>query len=107
MIMRPGEPLLLPVKPLFIAATLLVAMLGYDDDQYGPLQGVLHGSPICWLWCWCFWAYTSLCAWGWGWRLCLAWRLMCTKELLLGQYATGLHPAYFLAITIHRRLLWF
>jgi rod shape-determining protein MreD len=102
MIMRPGDPLLLPANPLFIAFTLLLALavnllpLGRHPAVPDVLALVLV-----------FWAVHQprrvgiFAAFGFGLAMDVH------QGALLGQHALGYTLLSFGAIAMHRRLLWF
>jgi rod shape-determining protein MreD len=102
MIMRPGDQLLLPANPLFIAFTLLVALaanllpLGRQPAVPDLLALVLV-----------FWAVHQprrvgiFVAFGFGLAMDVH------QGALLGQHALAYTLLSFGAIAMHRRLLWF
>jgi rod shape-determining protein MreC len=59
---RGSDQLLLPVNPLFIGFTLLVA-LGFNLLPWAATRR----CPTCWRWCWCSGTCTSRAAWAWAW----------------------------------------
>jgi rod shape-determining protein MreD len=102
MIMRPGDPLLLPANPLFIVFTLLLALavnllpLGRHPAVPDVLALVLV-----------FWAVHQprrvgiFAAFGFGLAMDVH------QGALLGQHALAYTLLSFGAIAMHRRLLWF
>jgi rod shape-determining protein MreD len=102
MIMRPGQPLLLPASPVFIWATLLVAlmlnMLPIGRTPWLPdfLAMVLV-----------FWAVHQPLRVGIGAAFIFGLAMDVHQASLLGQHALSYTALSFFAITIHRRLLWF
>jgi rod shape-determining protein MreD len=102
MIMRPGDPLLLPANPLFIAFTLLLALganllpLGRHPELPDVLALVLV-----------FWAVHQprrvgiFAAFGFGLAMDVH------QGALLGQHALAYTLLSFGAIAMRRRLLWF
>ena len=102
MIMRPGDPLLLPASPLFIVFTLLLALavnllpLGRHPAVPDVLALVLV-----------FWAVHQprrvgiFAAFGFGLAMDVH------QGALLGQHALAYTLLSFGAIAMHRRLLWF
>ena len=102
MIMRPGDPLLLPANPLFIAFTLLLALaanllpIGRQPAVPDLLALVLV-----------FWSVHQprvvgiFVAFGFGLAMDVH------QGALLGQHALGYTLLSFGAIAMHRRLLWF
>ena len=102
MIMRPGQPLLLPASPLFIwtslIAALLLNMLPIGRTPWMPdfLALVLV-----------FWAVHQPLRVGIGAAFVFGLAMDVHQASLLGQHALAYTALSFFAITIHRRLLWF
>lgn len=102
MIMRPGDPLLLPANPLFIVVSLMAALalnllpLGRLPAAPDPLALVIV-----------FWAVHQprrvgiFVAFGFGLAMDVH------QGALLGQHALAYTLLCFGAIAMHRRLLWF
>ncbi len=102
MIMRPGQPLLLPANPLFIWGTLLIAlmvnMLPIGRTPWMP--DVLALVLV-------FWSVHQPQRVGIGAAFVFGLALDVHQASLLGQHALAYSALCFFAITIHRRLLWF
>jgi rod shape-determining protein MreD len=102
MIMRPGQPLLLPANPVFIWGSLVVGMLAIML----PL-GRLPWLPDFLAVVLVFWNVHQpqrigvIAAFAFGLALDVH------QATLLGQHALAYTALSFFAITIHRRLLWF
>jgi rod shape-determining protein MreD len=102
MIMRPGQPLLLPASPMFIWASLLAAlmlnMLPIGRTPWMP--DVLALTLV-------FWAVHQPLRVGVGSAFMFGLAMDVHQASLLGQHALAYTALNFFAITIHRRLLWF
>ena len=102
MIMRPGQPLLLPANPLFIWFTLLVALmvnmlpLGRQPWMPDVLAVVLV-----------FWSVHQPLRIGVVVAFLFGLAVDVHQTSLLGQHALAYTTLTYFAITIHRRLLWF
>ncbi len=102
MIMRPGQPLLLPANPLFIWFTLVMAlllnMLPLGRNPWMPdfLALVLV-----------FWNVHQPLRVGVVAAFLFGLAVDVHGAALLGQHALAYTALSFFAITIHRRLLWF
>jgi rod shape-determining protein MreD len=102
MIMRPGQPLLLPANPVFIwgslLAALLVNMLPLGRQPWMPdlLALVLV-----------FWSVHQPQRVGIATAFVFGLAMDVHQTALLGQHALGYTILSYFAITIHRRLLWF
>lgn len=106
MIMRPGQQLLLPANPLFVWGSLLAA-LGLNMLQNMGLWGRATWVPDLLALVLVFWTVhqplrvSIVAAFVFG-------LLMDVHQgALLGQHAMAYTVLSYLAITIHRRLLWF
>ena len=102
MIMPRGEPLLMPVNPVFIwaslAAGLAINMLPLGRVVWMPdLLMVLL----------VFWGVHQPLRIGMGAAFALGLCMDVSQSALLGQHALAYTALSFFAITIHRRLLWF
>jgi rod shape-determining protein MreD len=99
---RTGDPLLLPVKPWFIALSLTVAFalnllpLG----QVGAMPDWLALALV-------FWNVHQPRRVGIGVAFALGLAMDVHESALLGQHALAYTLLSYFAITIHRRLLWF
>ncbi len=102
MIMRPGQPLLLPASPMFIwgslLAALLVNMLPLGRTPWMP--DFLALTLV-------FWAVHQPLRVGVGAAFIFGLAMDVHQSSLLGQHALAYTALNFFAITIHRRLLWF
>jgi rod shape-determining protein MreD len=102
MIMRPGQPLLLPANPLFIwgslIAALLLNMLPLGRTPWMPdlLALVLV-----------FWSVHQPLRVGIGAAFLFGLAMDVHQAALLGQHALAYTALLFFATAIHRRLLWF
>lgn len=102
MIMRPGQPLLLPANPLFIwgslLAALLVNMLPLGRQPWLPdlLALVLV-----------FWSVHQPLRVGIATAFAFGLAMDVHQTALLGQHALAYTALSYGAIMIHRRLLWF
>ena len=106
MIMRPGQQLLLPANPLFIWSTLLVALL-LDMLQNMGLWGRAAWTPDLLALVLVFWSVHQPLRVGIGTAFILGICVDVHQSSLLGQHALAYTVLSFLAIAIHRRLLWF
>ena len=102
MIMRPGQQLLLPANPVFIWGSLLLAlivnMLPLGRTPWMPdLVAVVL----------VFWSVHQPLRVGIGVAFLFGLAMDVHQTALLGQHALSYTTLSFLAITIHRRLLWF
>jgi rod shape-determining protein MreD len=99
---RGSDQLLLPVNPFFIAFTLLVAFavnllpLGRQPAMPDLLSVALV-----------FWNVHQPRRVGVGWAFLFGLLMDVHQGALLGQHALAYTLLSFMAITIHRRLLWF
>jgi rod shape-determining protein MreD len=102
MIMRPGQQLLLPANPLFIwfslVLALLVNMLPLGRTPWMP--DVLAITLV-------FWSVHQPLRVSVGAAFVFGILMDVHQAALLGQHALAYTALSFLAITIHRRLLWF
>lgn len=102
MIMRPGQPLLLPANPVFIWGSLVVGMLA-NMLPLGRLPWLPDFLAVVLV----FWNVHQpqrigvIAAFAFGLALDVH------QATLLGQHALAYTALSFFAITIHRRLLWF
>lgn len=102
MIMRPGQQLLLPANPLFIwfslVLALLVNMLPLGRTPWMP--DLLAITLV-------FWSVHQPLRVSVGAAFLFGILMDVHQAALLGQHALAYTALSFLAITIHRRLLWF
>jgi len=106
MIMRPGQQLLLPANPVFIWASLLVALLVNMALNMGP-AGRAPWAPDLLAVVLVFWSVHQPLRVGVGLAFAFGIALDVHQTGLLGQHALAYTVLSFFAITIHRRLLWF
>ena len=102
MIMRPGQPLLLPVNPVFIWFTLILATMG----------NMLPVGRIAWMpdflaLVLVFWSVHQPLRIGVATAFLFGLAIDVHQASLLGQHALAYTTLSYFAITIHRRLLWF
>jgi len=102
MIMRPGQPLLLPANPLFIWGSLFVAlMVNMLPLGRTPWMPDLVALALV------FWSVHQPLRVGIGAAFIFGLAMDVHQAALLGQHALAYTALSFFAITIHRRLLWF
>lgn len=106
MIMRPGQQLLLPANPLFIWTTLLIALMLNMLQNMG-LWGRAAGIPDFLALVLMFWSIHQPQRIGIGIAFVFGLFIDIHQGALLGQHALAYTVLSFLAIAIHRRLLWF
>jgi len=102
MIMRPGQPLLLPANPFFIWFTLIVAMM----ISMLPL-GRIPWMPDVLAVVIVFWSVHQPLRVGVIAAFLFGLAVDVHQASLLGQHALAYTTLSYFAITIHRRLLWF
>ncbi|MES2483035.1 MAG: rod shape-determining protein MreD [Pseudomonadota bacterium] len=102
MIMRPGQPLLLPANPVFIWGSLLAALL-FNMLPLGrqPWMPDLLALVLV------FWSVHQPLRVGIATAFVFGLAMDVHQTALLGQHALGYTILSYFAITIHRRLLWF
>jgi rod shape-determining protein MreD len=106
MIMRPGQQLLLPANPLFIWGSLLVALLLNMLQNMG-LWGRAAGVPDVLALVLVFWSIHQPQRVGISAAFVFGLLMDVHQGAMLGQHALAYSVLSFLAIAIHRRLLWF
>ncbi len=106
MIMRPGKQLLLPVKPLFIWTSLIVAVLCNMLQNMG-LWGRAAWAPDVLAVVLVFWTVHQPLRVGIGAAFVFGLLMDVHQGGLLGQHAMAYTVLSFFATSIHRRLLWF
>lgn len=106
MIMRPGQQLLLPANPLFIWFSLVVALLLNMLQNMG-LWGRAAWSPDVLAVVLVFWTVHQPLRISIGAAFFFGLLMDVHQGGLLGQHAMAYTGLSFLAITVHRRLLWF
>jgi rod shape-determining protein MreD len=102
MIMRPGQPLLLPANPFFIWFTLLLAMM----LNMLPV-GRIAWAPDILAVVLVFWSVHQPLRVGVIAAFLFGLAVDVHQASLLGQHALAYTTLSYFAITIHRRLLWF
>ena len=102
MIMRSGQPLLLPASPVFIWSSLLVALL-LDMLPLGRLPWMPDWLALALV----FWTVHQPLRVGVGAAFVFGLLLDVQQAGLMGQHALVYTALSYLAIMIHRRLLWF
>ena len=106
MIMRPGQQLLLPANPLFIGSTLMLALLLNMLQNMG-LWGRAAWVPDVLALVLVFWSIHQPQRVGIGVAFVYGLFMDVHQSGLLGAHALAYTVLCFLAIAIHRRLLWF
>lgn len=106
MIMRPGQQLLLRANPVFIWVSLGIAMLLNMVNNMG-LWGRAAWAPDLLAVVLVFWTVHQPLRIGIGAAFVFGLFMDVYQGGLLGQHALAYTVLSFLAITIHRRLLWF
>jgi rod shape-determining protein MreD len=102
MIMRPGQQLLLPANPFFIWGSLLLALL-VNTLPLGRTPWMPDFLALVLV----FWSVHQPMRVGIGVAFVFGLAMDVHQTALLGQHALAYTALSFLAITIHRRLLWF
>ena len=102
MIMRPGQPLLLPANPLFIWFSLIVAMtvMMLPVGRVPWMPDLLAVVLV-------FWSVHQPLRVGVIAAFLFGLAIDVHQASLLGQHALAYTTLSYFAITIHRRLLWF
>ena len=106
MIMRPGHQLLLPASPLFIWGSLLGA-LALNLLQNMGLWGRAAWAPDFLALALVFWSIHQPQRIGIGVAFVFGLFIDVHQGAMLGQHALSYTVLSFLAIAVHRRLLWF
>ena len=106
MIMRPGHQLLLPAKPSFIWSTLLTG-LGLSMVVNMGLVGRAAWMPDLVALLLLFWSIHQPRRIGIGISFILGLVIDVHQGAVLGQHALSYSALSFVALLIHRRLLWF
>jgi len=102
MIMRPGQPLLLPANPVFIWFTLILAMMA-NMLPVGRLPWMPDFLALVLV----FWSVHQPLRIGVVAAFVFGLAVDVHQASLLGQHALSYTALSYFAITIHRRLLWF
>jgi rod shape-determining protein MreD len=106
MIMRPGQQLLLPANPVFIGFSLVLALLLNMAENIG-LWGRAPWTPDLVAVLLVFWSVHQPQRVAIGTAFFLGLCMDVHQTNLLGQHALSYTALSFLAIAMHRRLLWF
>lgn len=106
MIMRPGQPLLLPASPLFIWCSLVVALLLNMLANMTFLGRAAWGPDVLAL-VLVFWTVHQPRRVSVGAAFVFGLAMDVHHTALLGQHAFAYTVLGFMAVSIHRRLLWF
>ncbi|MDD2880098.1 MAG: rod shape-determining protein MreD [Rhodoferax sp.] len=106
MIMPRGQQLLLPASPLFIWSSLVLALTANMLINMG-LLGRAAWQPDVLALVLVFWTVHQPLRVGVGTAFVLGLAVDVHQSALLGQHALAYTALSFLAIAIHRRLLWF
>lgn len=106
MIMRPGQPLLLPANPVFIWFSLLLALLGNMLLNMGG-AGRAAWVPDLLALTLVFWNVHQPLRVSVGAAFVFGLVMDVHHTTLLGQHALAYAVLSYLAVSIHRRLLWF
>lgn len=102
MIMRPGQPLLLPASPVFIWSSLILALM-IDMLPVGRIAWMPDVLAVVIV----FWAVHQPLRIGVVAAFLFGLAVDVHQTSLLGQHALAYTTLSYFAITIHRRLLWF
>jgi len=102
MIMRPGQPLLLPANPVFIWGSLLAALLA-NMIPFGRTPWIPDFLALVLV----FWSVHQPLRVGIVAAFVFGLAMDVNNTALLGQHALAYTALSYFAITIHRRLLWF
>lgn len=97
-----NRSILLPASPLFIAFTLFVAFV-LNLQPWGQIVGVPDFVALCLV----FWGIHQPRRVGMGIAFCMGLLIDVNNATLLGENALAYTVLSYLAITIHRRVLWF
>ncbi len=106
MIMRPGQQLLLPANPVFIWATLLGALL-LNVLMSSGVWGRAPWAPDMLALVLVFWGVHQPLRVGVGVGFLFGLAMDVQQGSLLGQHALAYTALGFMAVSVHRRLLWF
>ena len=98
----PARTILLPANPVFIACTLFVAFL-LNLQPWGQTAGVPDFVALCLV----FWGIHQPRRVGMGMAFFMGILMDVNDATILGEHALAYTVLSYLAITIHRRVLWF
>ncbi len=99
---QPAQTILLPASPIFIAITLFSALL-LNIQPWGQLVGMPDFVALCLV----FWGVHQPRRVGMGIAFCMGLLMDVNNATLFGENALAYALLSYLAITIHRRVLWF
>ncbi len=102
MLPRGTHQLLLPAKPFFVSATLVLA-LGFNVLPFGRQPAMPDLLMVVLM----FWAVHQPRRVGMGVAFVLGLAMDVNQGAVLGQHALAYTLLNYLAVSIHRRLLWF
>ena len=94
--------ILLPANPIFIAFSLFVAFI-LNLQPWGRVIGVPDFVALCLV----FWGIHQPRRVGMGMAFCMGMLMDVNEATLFGEHALAYTVLSYLAITIHRRVLWF
>lgn len=106
MIMRPGQPLLLPANPLFIWFSLVLALM-FNMFQHINLWSRAAWAPDVLAVTLVFWCVHQPLRVGVSTAFFFGLLTDVHQGAVLGEHALAYTVLGFLAVAIHRRLLWF
>jgi len=99
---QPAKTILLPANPVFIAGTLFAAFL-LNLQPWGRTVGVPDFVALCLV----FWGIHQPRRVGMGVAFFMGILMDVNDATILGEHALAYTVLSYLAITIHRRVLWF
>lgn len=99
---QPSKTILLPASPIFIAFSLFVAFV-LNIQPWGQIVGMPDFVALCLV----FWGIHQPRRVGMGIAFCMGLLMDVNNATLLGENALAYTVLSYLAITIHRRVLWF
>ena len=98
---QPAKSILLPASPVFIVITLFVAFL-LNLQPWGQIVGMPDFLALCLV----FWGIHQPRRVGMGVAFCMGLLMDVNNATLFGENALAYTVLSYLAITIHRRVLW-
>lgn len=98
----PARTILLPASPVFIAFTLFTAFM-LNIQPWGQIVGMPDFVALCLV----FWGVHQPRRVGMGTAFCMGLLMDVNNATLFGENALAYAILSYLAITIHRRVLWF
>ncbi|MCL1887132.1 MAG: rod shape-determining protein MreD [Betaproteobacteria bacterium] len=100
--LQPARTILLPANPIFIAFSLFVAFI-LNLQPWGRIIGIPDFVALCLV----FWGIHQPRRVGMGIAFCMGLLMDVNNATLFGENALAYTILSYLAITIHRRVLWF